>query len=79
MLNSIAIKTVSECYHSCDFHMNSMDGMYCNHPTLENSSMEEQMIITQDNSRGRVPDKCPLRDGAIRVSKVYTLKEDDIK
>ncbi len=57
------IKKVKHCYHNCYFF--GIDGgpggaMYCNHLSLDHKNYGGY-IITQDNSRNRVPDKCPLR------------------
>jgi hypothetical protein len=53
---------VTECYHKCPFFGTTMDGMQCNHPIWQyNKNAYANMIITQDNSHGRVPDECPLR------------------
>jgi hypothetical protein len=52
---------VDECYHKCPFFSTTMDGMRCDHPHFNNQPAYSNMIITQDNSRGRVPDECPLR------------------
>lgn len=67
-------KEVEQCYHGCDFFGKSMDGMYCMHPKLKNSGIQGQHIINQDNSRGRVPDKCPLREEILETNIIYKLK-----
>ena len=59
--------TVKECYHSCPLFGIPSDGMECTHPVFESGSPWDRMIITQDNSRGRVPDECPLRKSAIKI------------
>lgn len=58
-------KVVNECYHSCPFFNNVGQEMQCDHPFfLDKSNLKtsyDNMIITQQNSRGRVPDACPLK------------------
>jgi hypothetical protein len=66
--------TVKECYHSCPLFGISSDGMECMHPVFESGSPWDRMIITQNNSRGRVPDKCPLRKSAIKIVKNIKLE-----
>jgi hypothetical protein len=39
--------------------------MYCGHPHWIGESAYSEMIITQDNSHGRVPDECPLRHTSV--------------
>lgn len=65
------INKVTSCYQSCPFYSNSMDGMYCGHPYWKDKSAYSEMIITQSNSKGRVPDKCPLKKEALTIK--YTL------
>ena len=63
---------ITECYHSCPFFGNSMDGMQCNHSYWEDRDAYENMIITQYNSRnGNIPEKCPLRNEQLTI--VYKL------
>lgn len=54
---------VISCYHDCPFF--GTEGspspiMCCKHPSLD---CDTRLIITHDNSTGRVPDECPLRKG----------------
>lgn len=65
---------VKQCYHSCPFFGVNSDGMYCGHPFFEDKSADASMIISQDNSRGRVPDECPLRKGSLTMN--YSLSPD---
>jgi hypothetical protein len=65
--------TVKECYHSCPLFGTSSEGMECTHPIFEYGSPWDRMIITQDNSRDRVPDECPLRKSAIKIIKNIKL------
>lgn len=65
---------VNQCYYSCPLFGTSSDGMECMHPNFENKSVWDRMIITQDNSRGRVPDECPLRKSAIKIVKNIKLE-----
>lgn len=65
---------VKQCYHSCPFFGVNSEGMYCGHPFFEDKSADDSMIISQDNSRGRVPDKCPLRKGPLNMT--YSLSAD---
>ena len=64
---------VKECYHSCPLFGISSEGMECGHPVFESGSPWDKMIITQDNSRNRVPDECPLRKSAIKIIKNIKL------
>ena len=68
-------KQVSQCYHGCQFFGTSMDGMECNHPYFKYKGAYDNMIITQYNSHGRVPDDCPLRDGPVEITTIISLKE----
>ena len=55
---------IKQCYRECPFWETSMDGMQCGHPSFNEELKKDtyaNMIITQSNSRGRVPDECPLR------------------
>lgn len=58
-------KVVNECYHECPFFNNVGQEMQCDHPFYQDKSnlktSYDNLIITQHNSRGRVPDACPLR------------------
>jgi hypothetical protein len=67
---------VEQCYQTCPFYGVSMDGMQCDHPYFSDKGAYDNMIITQDNSRGRVPDACPLRSewAVLRAARVV-LKE----
>jgi len=53
--------TVSTCYHVCPMFRTGMEGMYCGHPYFEYLDVYDSCIIHHDNSKGRVPDECPLR------------------
>jgi hypothetical protein len=45
-----------------------MDGMKCGHPYFEEKEPYDDMIINQANSRyGKIPEKCPLREGQVEV------------
>jgi hypothetical protein len=62
------ITVVDECYHHCPFFGNAGNEMECLHPhLLLKGNVWDRMIITQQNSRGRVPDECPLRAGAVKM------------
>jgi len=62
---------IKQCYHACPLMKVDADGMYCAHPVF-NGRPWENMIITHYNSRGRVPDKCPLHTKPFTVT--YTLE-----
>ena len=52
---------ITQCFMTCPFYGSAPDGMMCNHPHFDNSKYPwDKMIISQENSRGRVPDECPL-------------------
>jgi len=53
-------KSVKECYHVCPLFTTSGNEMSCGHQYFKDGDLENR-IITQDNSRGRVPDQCPLK------------------
>ena len=53
-------KSVKECYHVCPLFTTSGNEMSCGHQHFKDGGLENR-IITQDNSRGRVPDQCPLK------------------
>jgi len=73
-------KVVGQCFHSCPFFRTSSDGMECGHPCFEDKTNYESMIITQKNSRGRVPDECPLRnsnEGKTEVTLRVVLNQNE--
>ena len=55
-------KKVKQCFHSCPFFKVGSDGMECGHPYFDDKGVYDNMIITQYNSKNRVPDECPLRN-----------------
>jgi hypothetical protein len=65
MSKYVKMIVVHECYHSCPFFNSVGQEMQCDHPFyLDKSNLKtayDNMIITQQNSRGRVPDACPLK------------------
>jgi len=65
MSKYVKMIVVHECYHSCPFFNNVGQEMQCDHPFyLDKANMKtayDNLIITQQNSRGRVPDACPLK------------------
>lgn len=62
-------KKIKQCFHSCPFFGNSMDGMQCNHPYWDDKEPYDNMIITQDNSRdGKIPEKCPLKKSDLTIN-----------
>jgi len=64
-------KSVKECFHGCPFFGGGKE-MECDHPYWDGKGYAN-MIITQDNSHGRVPDECPLREGGIKIVKYVYL------
>lgn len=64
---------IKDCFHSCPFFGNSMDGMECNHPYWKDKGAYENMIITRNNNDGNVPEKCPLRDEQLIIT--YKLEK----
>ena len=67
-------RIVEECFHRCHFFNTDVDGMKCNHPYFEDKKPYENMIITQNNSHGRVPDECPLRKESVEVVVICHLR-----
>lgn len=61
---------VNSCYHSCPFFNANSEGMFCGHPHWGDKYFFDSMIITQDNSRGRVPDECPLKKEPMIIRKI---------
>jgi hypothetical protein len=49
-----------QCYKTCPYYRNTMDGMECGHILFRIIGFPSGMIITNQNSIGRFPDKCPL-------------------
>jgi len=49
--------------------------MECTHPDFGVVEWEKKLIINHDNSRGRVPDECPLRKGATEIVMRIKLKD----
>lgn len=74
MARYVTEKEVEQCFHGCAFFNTSGHIMECKHPQFEEMDWESKLIITQDNSRGRVPDKCPLRNGQTDLIIRYKLK-----
>ena len=71
------VKEVKQCYHSCPFFGGHPE-MECCHPYWDDKGPYAGCIITHENSKGRVPDKCPLRE--IEVTTIVRLnqnKEDE--
>ncbi len=59
---------ITGCRRECTFYEISMDGMGCAHPHWDDKGAYDNMIITQDNSRGgKIPEKCPLRVRSLTV------------
>ena len=54
---------VTQCYHECPFFAveDIARLMICKHPYWKNKAAYAGTIINHGNSKGRVPDKCPLR------------------
>jgi len=75
MARYVTEKEVEQCFHSCQFFNTSGHIMECTHPDFGEVEWEKKLIITQDNSRGRVPDKCPLRNGATEIVLRIKLKK----
>lgn len=65
---------VKECYYGCPFFSTTMDGMECGHPFFDGKGYDS-MIISHDNSHGRVPDECPLRKEEIAMKELVRLNE----
>lgn len=69
-------ESIKSCYHSCPFFRTTMNEMWCGHPKWQGGETGyESYIISQDNSRGRVPDECPLRENPLIIE--YRLETDD--
>jgi len=62
--------TVKQCYNSCPFFRDKPE-MHCKHPHF--LKLYDSLIITLENSRGRVPDECPLRNDILIETTVYEL------
>jgi len=76
MTKTILIK---ECYHACTFFRASTDGMYCSHPHWENGETGwEGYIISQDNSRGKIPLECPLRIESLQIEYKSAWKMEEV-
>jgi len=67
MARYVKEEEIEQCYHSCKFFDTSENIMQCTHPDFEDAKWEDKLIISHENSRGRVPDECPLRKGALEV------------
>jgi hypothetical protein len=55
---------VNECYKSCPFFdMYGDDLMECIHPFFNSTCIDpmDNDIITEENSIGNIPEKCPLK------------------
>jgi hypothetical protein len=58
-------KEVSSC-RSCPLMLNSMDGMYCDHPFFEGIDVYDRHIISQSDLSG-FPAQCPLRHSDVEL------------
>ena len=59
---------ITGCCPRCPFYEVSMGEMGCAHPHWDDKGAYDNMIITQDNSRGgKIPEKCPLRVESLTV------------
>ena len=74
MLTNEKITKVDECYHRCPFFQLDGNLMECGHPYWKNKRLYDNLIINQDNCRGRVPDECPLRLDSIKMIETIELK-----
>ena len=73
MLKYIETKIIKEC-SDCYF-LGTFNGyMECNHPILNYKNLYSKNIITKENSDGRVPNECPLRENDIELQ--ILLKKD---
>ena len=70
------VKEVKQCYHSCPFFGGHPE-MECCHPYWDDKGQYDGCIITHENSKGRVPDKCPLRE--IEVTTIVRLNQNKDK
>lgn len=75
MARYVTEKVVEQCFHVCQFFNTSGHLMECCHPDFDKMDWKNKLIITQDNSRGRVPDKCPLRNGPTEIILRIKLKK----
>lgn len=75
MARYVTEKVVDQCFHACPFFSTSGHIMECQHPDFGHKEWEKKLIITQDNSRGRVPDECPLRKSPVEIVVRTKLKE----
>lgn len=67
MARYVKEEIVEQCFHGCQLFNTSGHIMECTHPDLDDARIEDKLIINQRNSKGRVPDKCPLRKGALEL------------
>jgi hypothetical protein len=67
---------VHQCYHRCPFFGIDTHVMVCGHPFFDDAHPSASMIITHDNSKnGRVPERCPLREGKLTINYVLELEK----
>ena len=65
-------KEVTSCFYNCTFFGKSVDGMECQHPYFKDKEPYSNMIITHENSRDTIPEKCPLRKEQLVIT--YELR-----
>lgn len=75
MARYVKEKIVTECFHGCQFFGTNGHIMECKHPDFDSKDWKSKLIISHDNSKGRVPDECPLRQGATEVVLRIKLKK----
>lgn len=59
---------IYSCYHRCNFFETEQGGvMYCNRPYFDTTPLSNSYIITHENSRDKIPEKCPLRNAPLNL------------
>jgi hypothetical protein len=58
---------LGQCRPHCPMFWEGQDGMECMHPQWDGMDFSARMIITMENSSGRVPLECPLRNSPLVV------------
>jgi hypothetical protein len=51
---------IDRCYHQCPYFGSGMDGMFCEHPAIDQKTPYANMIISHPKCDTGFPTDCPL-------------------
>jgi hypothetical protein len=65
---------IMRCMYRCPFYTTEGQVMACNHPFWKTKEPYDNYIITQENGRDSIPEKCPLRKEDLIIKYRLTMK-----